>query len=480
MEKYNFYEYKEFGCSGEIQISDERHIRIILNNKVRNVHDRYILGRAGEYNCVLINNYLNEVFPKKSTYISNYLLMSKHYRFNKIDDYKKMNIKSIKYSIPCLESWLNFQKFKIVDNTFVENNTIIINAIEDINLIDNDEYCVYIHFEKGINNFCVERDGNLNSFRYNPFIFIDYKKGKTIDKIYEDIFFVNTNLSLFIGYCDNIDSMFINFDELPVDEWIVCYDSINYSINLNDKEGFEKDYLFPFENIKSILNKSFDKWYSLYYNLKYKNIMNIFFKTHYFSNIERFLNNSKIIEAIYDIEQMDLDVNLCNEKNLTLLNSLIKEDSFSCAIDEILDGIGILKNKRNNVKRNIAKNFLHSLEYQLKNRVASGDKIKKYDFFKIIERKFKIDDVNTKLSNVSPYLFINNTRNYYTHLKQDDENIIKEDKLLKYIFLLNLIILNYFLDFIGVDSEIIKQHLYEIKNFYIYNIEYDGNFEEEE
>ena len=104
------------------------------------------------------------------------------------------------------------------------------------------------------------------------------------------------------------------------------------------------------------------------------------------------------------------------------------------------------------------------------NKTTFGAKVEKFDEFQIYNNKFKENDVYTAGFN-NIYDYTGQTRNYFTHLSKK-ENTFKDDKLIKYIMIMNLIFLNKLLEKIGLDENKRRIVILDNESYMMINIDY--------
>lgn len=480
MEFYGSWNIQEIDSIGKCYINEKKSINLVLDdiNRCVNVIPK-IHGKTNEGNVILLNSHLTEIIPRKTQYFSEYAIFTKGIYSEEIN--LNSGFYSVKYKLKNLEKWLSIPKFKNLDlderkadyieNKFEKNNLIELNNIEKIYLIDTSEIKVYIEYEKNLNKYLVEKEGNLNSFYYEPYIKIEYANEKRLFEIDTDVLMINRFFSLLIGFADEIPYYYVS--NLTINSKV--YSRFLFECNLGNKRGFEEKYFMEYELIKKNINSLFLSWKTLYEDKSYKLILDYYFSSNSSIIEDRYLLVCKALESMYNKENiiMDIDKQINTDVKVNEIKQILFHDPI---IKKNMKDFIINNNLANKSKS--AQDYINGvpralLDYfcdKYLNKTTFGAKVEKFDEFQIYNNKFKENDVYTAGFN-NIYDYTGQTRNYFTHLSKK-ENTFKDDKLIKYIMIMNLIFLNKLLEKIGLDENKRRIVILDNESYMMINIDY--------
>ena len=474
MEFYGSWNIQEVESIGKCYINEKKSINLVLDdiNRCLGIIPK-IYGKTNEGSIILLNNYLTDIIPKKTQYFSEYAILTKGVYSEEINLDSRYYF--VKYQLKNLEKWLNIEKFKNLDtdeNLLEKNNIIELNTIEKIPLISNNEISIYIEYEKNLNRYLMEKDGNLNSFFYEPYVKIEYTNAKTLSEIDADILMINRFFSLFIGFADEIPYYYVSNDDTN----LKIYSRFIFECNLGNKKGFESKYFTEYKLIKDNIDTLFCGWNTLYQDEAYKLIFDYYFSSNSSIIEDRYLLVCKALESMYNKENQISDT--VKQLNTDTKLTEIKQIIFGCSTSE-QKMIDFITNNSLASKPKSVRDFIEGVPETLIdyfcgkfiNKTAFGTKVKKFDVFEIYKTNFKDDDVYTG-SYSNNYDYAGQTRNYYTHLS-NKENTFKEDAIIKYIMIMNLIFLNKLLEKIGLDESKRKQVILDDESYMMINIHHN-------
>lgn len=463
---------------GKCCINEKKSINLTVDdiNRIFNVISR-IDGKTDKGNIILLKSYLTDIHPQKSKYFCEYAILEEKIHEEEINIDSKFNY--IKYKLNNLEKWLNIAKFEnwnyaenesnYNDDMFEIKNIIKLRNIEKIYLINNNEIKIYIEYEKHIDRYLVEKDGNLNSFYYEPYIHIEYRNPKTLYEIDQDILMINRFFSLFIGFADEIQYYYVGNNNFN----FKVYSRFIFACNVEDKRGFEQKYFTEYEVIKSEISNLFGNWYKLYQDKEYKLIFDFYFSSNSTIIEDKYLLVCKALESMYNKENIIKEEQINNEEKINEIKNILfdgNDNNTEEKMKAFISNNNLAKSNKNikGFVKEIPRVIIEYLYNKYLNKTSFGTKIQSYDEFQIYKDKFEKNDVYTgEYENI--YDYAGKTRNYFTHLSEI-ENTYKENKLIKYIMIIDLIFLNKLLDRIGLDEKKRKKIILDDESYMMINI----------
>ena len=483
MDCYGLWKIRDKDIIGNLSINEKNKIFLTLDDIERTLSELPVIyGKTNNGNAILLDNRMTEILPLKTKYFSNYAI------FLKKGNFELININTryfeVKYKLPNLEQWLNFLKFENLyydnenfeynNNLLEKDNIIKLVSIENILLINDDNIKIYIQFEKGINRYLVEENKNLNSFYYEPYIHIEYKKPKKLEEIDQDILMINRFFALMIGFAEEIPYYFVYLNDGSYKNEIQVYTRFCFSVNTEYRQAYKYNEFIKYSKIKNDINILFSNWYKLYKNEEYRMIFNFYFLPNIVEE-EKYLNVCKSLESLYNIKNMVYRDEIENKEVIKEINDILFNNS---NIKQELNDF-LVKNKLSSQKKH-AKKFTDDIPKVILSyfynrylvKITFGKKIQEFDELKIYEDNFCINDIyNPKKDIDNNYDYAGNTRNYLTHLSKVDATF-KEEFVVKYSMIINLIFLNELFKDLEISEENRKKIILNKNSYMMINIKY--------
>jgi hypothetical protein len=379
-----------------------------------------------------------------------------------LDDCSVTNIKEVEFEIRGLYAWMEVDTLSGKWSYDRKHFNIELKSINDISLFENEEKAIDIFFKTQSQDVFQNITTKISIDR-KPKIKIKYFKEIDDNRVFEDIKNVSRFLGLLmgiLGYVDNvsmIDSKNHSYQ---------CYFNYDFSYNLENSKtiilyGF---YRFYFVNIENRLMSLFTKWNSF---INENCDMSFLINVYYFLNSKReyliedkFLNICKFLEGFSirrygngdPISKSEIKKELTkvlqnSDASKTIANlseSLKKLDidekyAFPSKISEaIIDRIS----KANNPTFG---HRIENIDNQYCNYLTNN-----YKRIRHHDAKCEPDSESEKKALIKKIV---DTRNYYSHFKDNDYGILSLEEMIQTSNLLNKLITKVILSEIGFDMD---------------------------
>ncbi len=411
---------------GTCSIDDNNDITLTIH-KSGLENCKIISGDTNNGEVVLYNTRLIDHGPGFFKYRCEYAVNDEMFlKLPNNDQNKKIdNIVSCSYELDDLDIWICEKYFS------VKENIIECNVFSEIILINDKDMKIFIRIENsGLKD--VANSTNLKMINNKPIIVVKFSNPQSRKKVIQTIRMINRFFSLLFGYAPEIKNIKCKW-KLPKFEpfsEFILYSNFHFQINSSLRKAYINSFRIKCDDIKDKLEYFFRFWMKMYHDPSYQNVLNFYFISEKTILIEeRFLQISKVLENLYDIQYRD------DKKNLDALKTDLNYfyHNHKAELTNILNIHGINKKHIKKFSENSIINYLE--------RVSFDEKIKKLDTNKKIDKYFNKADLDIiKNDTKDGYNAIRNTRNYYTHLEEKND-VIRIDSLLKYSLLMELIII---------------------------------------
>ncbi len=436
---------------GECEVDEDNHIYLTINESDINDYKEKIIGDASNrhltlYSCRLIGNGIGYYKYQVSYMVENFInIKCRSVDFNK-------HIQDFRFTFEPLYEWLGFNAIE------KEDDEIKFNIPGAIDLYNNNGLNITIKY--------FEEDSGLDKniikdIKVIPYICINSDKVISIKEIMTYVQVITRFFAILMGYSGKVKKILfhkmykgMNFMGNIEDELVINVDFTNcYDV----REGYPTFNLRTyFKDLSDDIRDMFNKWFSLYFDKKYKEAILFYFSPYVDHTIEgTFLILMKCLEKISMAEENKLEKQNKNKAFNKILNDFYKKHKEDLEKE--------LKN--NNFKREYIKNIekihediANAIVYKYDNRITLSKRIKDIDKNLILKETFNIKHCTRKNDNYSVYDYLANTRNYYTHL-DNGEYIIKDEYIPCYCRKLEKLFVNKLLNMIIDDKKYLEERL---------------------
>lgn len=378
------------------------------------------------------------------------------------------NITECSFIIPELLNWLNINLAKVYNAN--EEELLIKELLPQAVVLKETEPYVAIVFESNTINSSMETDRRTTAVvKVQPRIQIKYETPVTIEEIHGDISCLMQFWGLMIGSVSVVDDIRLSIVGQRHKCWV--YLNKDFSYNYNSLKIIEK----PRTTLKRIgedIKKYFSSWYSFCCDEKYELIRRIYF----------FTNNSSIkftedilVEYIRILEGYSLrernDEEIARkleeaiEKSKKEIKELIFTDDGKARFSSVFDSVPLDWNFNSAHAKDIAKWIATGYI----GKISLADRLEKIDreYFDLISTNApEIENLLGKNppdeNGFNPKKFFKklaSTRNYFSHYKTDNSNILEFVQMTPTINSLKAIIIAILYSKMNMDKETIRKIL---------------------
>lgn len=312
-------------------------------------------------------------------------------------------ISEVKFNISNLYWWLGDSGLSEEDGKFIVRN--------DIEIMGKSIFIETFPY----------RDEELGTIETIPMINIKYDKPVSLKIVEQDISSISKFFAILIGRIDSIQDIVLR---LGSNDYL-----IGYFTAANNTHMTEYNYYSTFRRTSyKHLNKSLSEYY-LYWCEFYKKYYIVL--EHYFNlhisiplTIEDMFTSWCNIYDGYSIHKNETDLK-AEELEKCIVNYLKENDSLENGFKEILNSLGSKYDRKQ-----IGRWFKNG--YTL--RKSFGVRLKEIfdDNFDILLKNIEEFKFKSNAEAIKIYIYINNTRNYYTHLKELKKEILTINQMVQF------------------------------------------------
>lgn len=373
-------------------------------------------------------------------------------------DYQKglniEHIKSASFIIPELVDWLGIRT--VVEGTTEQENLIAVEAKLPNIILKEKNPKIEIYFEAGSSLFNPDIDDRIAvEIRNQPRVRIVYDEPSYVRKVHNDIKVIMQFFSLMIGHITDVLDIRLDIQNQDSKSWL--YINEDFSYNLRTIFMFDKPRTtlkMVEENIKSY----FETWYDFYFDDRFELIREMYFEGNRRKDIYA---QDILVQYIRILEGYHLRITNDEEISNTLgrdIKDMIFTDDGKHLFAPIFEKAGWSFNSKHarEVASWIASGFV--LKTTLSQRLKSLD----WQYFDIIAKN--ADDIAglekipilSELESKGDFNYfqrIADTRNYYSHCKADEKNVLNFTQMCKTINVLKALIIMIFYTRMGMSSD---------------------------
>lgn len=397
-----------------------------------------------------------------------YVLMQ-NFGFSKGTDIT--DIKEVSFTFPELSRWVG------IDTVFYCSTDQDEPAagefhIEPISVKEgNPSIEIYFESKTYESNLTIE-DATTITIKKEPRIRVVYEKSANITTVHSNIECIMQFFGLLIGKTSDVSDIRLTIEGQGGNSWL--YINYDFSYNLMTQGIINKPRSYHYV-ISENLNDYFDNWYTFFYDDQYRLLRQVYFSVNnrkaifaeeVFVEYIRFLDGyharkygdaeteEKLKEALKEVTKV-IKKQLFNEKNKPI---------FEKAFQSVIPDWKFNASHVGSVSEWIAAGY--SSRKSLSHRLKELDK----DHFGIIEhnalaieKEYQVKSLNAELSDEQLienfYKELSDTRNYYSHYKQDKTGVLNILQMKESINVLKALIVSIFLSHIGLNEGTIRRML---------------------
>lgn len=337
---------------------------------------------------------------------------------------------------------------------------------EDIfNIYEGKNFDIFIYFKKNYPPVTMDSIGNKITLENSPQIAIMYKSPVTDSELLSHIKIIYRFFALLIGRLGYIDDIWFKRQDKNISYQLLINEDITY--NLNFRSRFLYGFRIDFEKIKDKFQTFFDKWLSFSTDELYAFLLNNYFnlyKNRTFILEDYFLTCCKFIEGYSIRKYGDINKEYLKslEKKIRPLFQNDKDTNNPTQIKKSLTEIFAQENIRYN-----ACDISRAIAYILVNHKSLENRLNELDsmYFGIIKSNEKgilgfPYDGNNLVNRIA------STRNYFSHYKSDNTDILNIQQIYQCNKILLALILCILLIEIGFDKNDILEILKKDEEFW--------------
>lgn len=382
-----------------------------------------------------IPNGLNKTLHNSRSYYVPYVLRQSEKPSSKLEI---KDIEEVSFIIPEIIDWFSNNTVN-VGITGNQELFAVERKFKPLVLHEGNPY-IEIRFESQSLNQTISVDKRTTFVvKIEPRLFIKYEKAMDFKHIESDIECLMQFWGLMIGYVSTAEDIRIRFEGEVNKSQLYINQDLSY--NLRMSQSIMNKPRTTYEIVGRKIGKYFTNWHSFYFEKRYEFIRHMYFAANKFKNYfaeELFLEYVKILEG-YSLRETNDEENAQKlkktvEQHREEIRKLIFTNEgksiFRSVFEEALTDWKFNSKHADNVAEWIANGYM--------NRISLESRIKKLDeaFFGILaynaiqieklQRKNSLVDIISENDLIKKFFKdIVSTRNYYSHYKVSDENILE-------------------------------------------------------
>lgn len=388
------------------------------------------------------------------------------------DESESKNIKEVSFIVPEITHWLDI---KTVNMGVTKNQNLFgIESVFEPIVLHKSNPCVKIKFESQ----SLKETGHIDRqtmciIKGIPRIFISYEKVVDLECVKNDLECIMQFLGLMIGYVSTVEDIRLKLGQ----QGKPCrlYINQDYSYNLRIKNSLRGRTMLTFQGDYKHMQDWFANWYLFFYEKKYQFLREMFFECNnckYTFPTELFLSYIRIIEGFSlretnteeEAQNLELAIKKCKKEIKDLIFNDDGKPLFASALREALPDWNFNSAHADEIAGWIANGYM--------NRISLAKRIKDIDkeFFEILNHNARMvgelstdkGELNNQLEKELGEKFIDRivaTRNFYSHCKTDDANVLKNTQLQATLLSMKALIIAMLYNKMGMAADDIKLKL---------------------
>ncbi len=430
------------------------------------------IGNDGQYSYKVFSNGSVKATNNRSLdYATShrvYYVLMQNFEFSQGTNISGIN--EFSFAIPELIDWLGI---KTVDYGYTDSNEMIAGEIDiEPIIISQANPHIEIYLESKSFNSIINDDKTSITLINEPRIKIEYKQSTDILSVMSDIECLMQFFGLLIGKVSVAQDVRLSIEGQKPKSWLYFNRDFSYNTNIRNIIDRPRTYLYV---VKDLLQDYYLNWRTFYFDDSYALLRRIYFSANNKKDIfaeEIFVEYMRILDGYHTRISGDEETKRKLKDALKASTNEIKrliftDDArplFEDAIKSVLPDWKYNSSHIKDIAGWIAAGFLaktplsHRLQ-ELDNHHLQIIRKNAVNIERISRDKSKIEDQSDEHLIQLYFKELGDTRNYYSHYKQDTSGVLEFNQISDSINVLKATIISIFLNHMGIDKELIRKIL---------------------
>lgn len=410
----------------------------------------------------------NRVLENSTTYSVSYVLMP-HFEFSKGTDIS--GIKNFSFTFPELQDWIGINT---VFYYSTEQNEPAAGEYQlDPIIIKESNPHIELYFDSRTReNILTSEDDTTITVKKEPRIRVIYDRSENVQTICSDIECLMQFFGLLIGKVSTVEDIRLSVEGQESRSWL--YINYDYSYNLINQNVLDKPRTYYYVVAENLI-KYYSNWNDFFSNDQYSLLRRIYFSVNKNKEVlmeDVFVEYIRILDGYHTRAFGDADKEMKLKEALKEAEKIIRSQLFTNEnkpvfeepIQKIIPNWMYDPSHIEDIAGWIAAGYVS--KKSLSHRLRELDK----NYFEIIKNNalqvqthsqaVKDNENMTKKQIISLYYKeLSDTRNYYSHYKQDKTGVLNFVQILASINILKSMIIAIFLSQMKIDKNIVRKML---------------------